>query len=354
MMTRFPLLAALLVCAWFQLPAPLRAAPSGDSAALFSDPVVATGTGFQIKRSQVDEAFINYSANLASGGRTIPDAERAAVRSNLLQRLIVNQILLQMATADDKLKTRQVVDDQIARARSNAPSAQAFEEHIQAKGITVEQLRDRMVEEQLAQRVLARALTNGVTITEAQVKKFYDDYPSKFDIPEKVRVRHILISTLEPLTQQPLTPEKKREKLKQIKELKQRADKGEDFAALAKEYSQDPAVGANGSEYTFDRESRVAPEFKAAAFTLKVNQISDPVETQFGYHVIKLLEKIPASRETFARAEPAIRDRLTEEAAEEALPAYLVKLKAGAEVKILEPEDGRAAPANIAPSPKPK
>jgi parvulin-like peptidyl-prolyl isomerase len=349
-MTRF--LPALLACALFQLPAPASAAPADDSAPLFTDPVVATGKGFQIKRSQVDEAFINYSVSLAANGQSVPDALRATVRSNLLQRLIVNHLLLQMATEDDRLKSRQLADDRLARARSNAPSPQAFEEQIRAKGMTLEQLRDRMVEDLLSQRVLERQLTNGVTITDAQVKKFYDDHPTNFDIPEQVRVMHILISTVDPLTRQPLSPENKKEKLALARELKQRADKGEDFAALARQYSQDPGVTSNGGEYTFGRTSSIVPEFKAAAFTLKVNQISDPVETQFGYHLIKLLEKIPASRETFAKAETVIRDRLTERAAEDALPAYLEKLKAGAEIKILEPVEGQTAPAKIAPSPK--
>ncbi len=347
-MTRF--LPALLLCPLFLLPAPLRAGQTNDSTALFTDPVVATGKGFQIKRSQVDEAYVNYSVNRASAGQTIPDAVRPTLRSNLLQRLIVNQILLQMATADDKLATRQLVDAQLARARSNAPSPQAFEEQIQAKGMTLEQLRDRMVEDRLSQRVLARALTNGITISDAQIKKFYDDNPTNFDIPDQVRVMHILISTVDPLTRQPLSREKKKEKLTLARQLKERLDKGEDFAALAKEYSEDPGAKANGGEYTFSRVSSIVPEFKAAAFTLKVNQVSDPVETQYGFHLIKLLEKIPASRETLAQAQPFIRDHLLEQAAEDALPAYVEKLKAGAEVKILDTGDGHLQPAATAPS----
>jgi peptidyl-prolyl cis-trans isomerase C len=349
-MIRF--LSALLLCAVFQLPASLRADQTNSSATLFNDPVLATGKGFQIKRSQLDEAFINYTVNRAAAGQNIPDAARPIVRSNLLQRLVVNRILLQMATADDKTAARQLVDAQLAQARSNAPSPQAFEEQVQAKGMTLEQLRDRMVEDHLSQRVLARALTNGVTISDAQVKKFYDDNPTNFDIPEQVRVMHILISTLDPLTRQPLSPEKKKAKLALVKQVKERAEKGDDFAALAREFSEDPGVKANGGEYTFSKLSAIVPEFKAASFTLKLNQISDPVETQYGFHLIKLLEKIPPSRETLDKAQPFIRDHLIEQAAEDALPAYLEKLKAAAEVKILDAGDGRPQPAKAAPSPK--
>jgi len=352
-MIRYLLLPALVAGALFQWPAPLRAVPVDTSAALFSDPVVATGKGFQIKRSQVDEAFINYSATLAARGRAIPDDARAQVRSNLLQDLIVTQILVQKATADDKLKTRQLVDEKIAQARSNAPSPQAFEENIRARtGMTLEQWSGRVVEEQLSEDVLLREVTNGITISDAEVKKFYDDNPTNFDIPEKVRAMHILLLTIDPVTKEPVPPDKKREKLKLAKELQQRAEKGEDFATLAKQYSQDPGVKTNEGEYTFARNGRMVPEFEAAAFSMKVNQVSEPVETQFGYHVIKLLEKIPASRETLTKASPSIRDWLTRLAVEKAKPAYFEKLKAGAEVVILEPGDGRAPPAKAAPSPK--
>jgi peptidyl-prolyl cis-trans isomerase C len=192
----------------------------------------------------------------------------------------------------------------------------------------------------VAQRILVREVTNGIVIADAEVKKFYQDNPDKFKMPERVRAAHILVSTLDPVTQQPLPPDKKKEKLKLANELKARAEKGEDFAALVKQYSDDPGSKDKGGEYTFPR-GQMVPEFEAAAFSMKTNQISDPVETQFGYHIIKLLEKLPASTVDFAKAEPDIRDFLVEQEAEKGLPAYLEKLKASADVKILDQSDAK-------------
>jgi peptidyl-prolyl cis-trans isomerase C len=325
---------AFLACVLLQLPTIVRAETPDKTATMFADPVVATGKGFEIKRSQLDEAFIDYNATLVARGVTITDQDRVTLRSNLLQHLIIDKILIQKATEDDKAAIKKLVDDNIAQARTNAPTPEAFDEQIKATGMTLTQVRDRAMEEQLCRRILVRESTNGIVVTDSEVKKFYEDNPDKFKMPERVRAAHILISTQDS-AHQAVPAEAKKEKLKLAKDLKARADKGEDFAALVKQYSDDPGSKDKGGEYTFKR-GQMALEFESAAFSMKVNQISDPVETQYGYHIIKLLEKLPASTEEFAKAEPSIRDYLTEQTAEKGLRAYLDKLEAAANVKVLE------------------
>src|SRR5580698_3174477 len=135
-----PAWPVILTCALLQLPAALRADPSDKSAAAAGDPVLATGKGFEIKRSQVDDAYIDYNASVVASGRAIAEQDRALVRSKLLDHLIVSKILLQKATDDDKAKTAKLVDDELAQARSNAPSPEAFDEQIKAKGMTMAQV----------------------------------------------------------------------------------------------------------------------------------------------------------------------------------------------------------------------
>ncbi|MGP8199573.1 MAG: peptidylprolyl isomerase [Limisphaerales bacterium] len=353
-MTRFTkqnvLLAALALGLW-QWPSSVDAAAPDNPAVNFANPVVATGKGFEIKRSQLDDAFVSYSAGIAANGGSIREDQRDAIRSKLLDHLIITRLLTDKATADDKAAAHKLVDDDIADARKSAPSPEAFDAQVKASGMTLEQVRARAYEEQLARRVLERETTNGIAISDDAAKKFYDENPSKFEVPEEVRVSHILISTLEPadplnprVPPRPLPPEKKSEKEKLARDIKARADKGEDFAKLVKQYSDDPGSKDKGGEYTFPR-NQMVPEFEAAAFSLKTNQISDIVETQYGYHIIKGLDRFPAKHESFAESKAKIKVFLVEKDAEKTLPAYLDKLKADAGVKVLDSELATPAPA---------
>lgn len=112
---------------------------------------------------------------------------------------------------------------------------------------------------------------------------------------KKVRARHILIKTVDD-SNQPLSEDKKVEAKKEAEKILVKAKAGEDFAALAKEYSQDPGSKDNGGEYTFARGEMIS-EFEEAAFNLKPGEISKVVETGYGYHIIKLEEVIEPTEE---------------------------------------------------------
>ena len=326
-------------------PAAIVRADSADQGGnLFSDPVLATGAGFEIKRSQLDDAFITYNTSVAANGGSIPDDQRAVVRSNLLQHLIISKILAQKATPEDRAAILKQVDESIDEARKSAPSPTVFDAEIKASGMTLAQVKARACEEQLSKRVLKREISRGITISDAAARSFYDTNQDQFSIPEQVRVSHILISTLDPATRQPLPPDQKRAKEKLARSIRDRALKGEDFAALVKQYSDDTATKDKGGEYKFPRRQMVA-EFEAAAFSLRVNQISELVETQYGYHIIKLLERYPARQESFAEVSDKIKEFLTEQQAEKLLPAYLDRIKAEAHVALLDPSTGKPLPA---------
>lgn len=336
---------ALAAAISFLQPATSTFAVADTNNSLFSDVIVAKGNGFDVKRNELDDMFVSYCARVAAQGQPIPDDQRLNLRSNLLQHLILGKILTGMATDADRAKTREIIDKAIDESRAKAGSEDAFETQLKATGMTVDQIRSNAFKEQLPSNVLVRETTKGAEISDEAARKFYDDNPDKFQQPEQVRASHILLLTQDPVTKQPLSPEQKKEKEKLIKELKARAEKGEDFAALAKQYSEDPGSKNNGGEYTFPR-GRMVPEFEAAAFSLKTNQISDVVETQYGYHIIKLSEKIPATKLEFAKVEPKIKEALTQQVVEKAAPAFLEKLRTDANVTILDPQlGGSSAPA---------
>ncbi len=223
-------------------------AAKNDSAAKagLADEVVAKGKGCEIKRSQVDEAFILHKANAASQGETIAEADRESVESKLLDRLIYTQLLVAKSTDLDKAKGKETAEKIIAEYKSQAPSEEAFNRRLTALGLTPEKFRDQMVEQGVCEQVVDRELKSKVNIPAAEVKKFYDENAARFEQPEQVRAAHVLISTKDPSGSQDLSDDEKKEKKKLADKVLTRAKAGEDFAKLAKEFSEDPGSKDKG------------------------------------------------------------------------------------------------------------
>lgn len=329
-------LVASLTIAAYAADKPADTTKPADTAAIKSsdDPVVAKGKGFQITKSKLDDAYIVYKANLNPQAPPISDDQRTMIKSNLLERLVFTELLLEKGTEADKKKAQEETDKYIAKYKDQM-GATVFEAQVKSTGMTMDTFQKRAFEQNVCEIVLDREVKPSITVTDADVKKFYDDHPKDFEQPEQVRAAHVLISTLDKDTQQPLPPAKKAEKEKLAKDIKARAEKGEDFAKLAKEFSEDPGSKDKGGEYTFPR-GQMVPEFEAAAFSMKPGQISDLVETRYGYHIIKTLEKIPGGKVELSKVEKKIKDYLTGQEFQKKLPVYFDKLKKEADVQLVK------------------
>jgi parvulin-like peptidyl-prolyl isomerase len=319
------------------------AKPADKLTELFGDAVIAKGKGVEVKRSQLDSALISIKSAAAARGQAMSPDQVRMLEQQVLQRLIQIQLLLGKATEADKAKGKETSEKRFATILKRAGSEEALNRQLKSVGMTEAELRAKIAEEAIAESVLDRELK--VTVTDADVKKFYDENPTRFEEPEMVRASHILLSTLDS-ARQPLSNDKKAAKRKQAEDLLKRARAGEDFAKLAKEFSEDPGSKEKGGEYTFPRGAMV-PEFESAAFSLNTNQISDIVTTQFGYHIIKLNEKIPAHQVTLAKVADDLKDGLKRRETEKLLPDYIEKLKQESNVEIL---DEKLKPQEVAPS----
>ena len=321
--------------------------PSDVIAALFGDPVIAKGKGFEIKQSQLDEVMDGIKAKAAAQGQTVPTDE---LTKTVLNGLIANQILLQKATDADKAAGKKEADQNVDQTVKHYGSQAEVEVQLKAIGKTFDAWRTDMTQQRIATAVMIRELN--AAPTDADVNKFYTDNPKGSEVPEQVHVRHILLLTIDPAsaTQTPLPDDQIKAKKKQIDDILKRARAGEDFAALVKQYSEDPGSKDSGGEYTFarakdDPSHAMDPAFEAAAFSLTNNQISDVVTTQYGYHIIKLLDKTPARKLALTDKLPGaditladyLKDRLTGEKLQEQAPAYIQKLSQSPGVEILDP-----------------
>ena len=317
--------------------------------ALFGDPVIAKGNGFEIKRSELDQVMIGVKSTAAARGQTIPPGQLTQIEGQLLDRLIQDQLLLQKATDADRTNGVQKAGLQMNMLLERFGSQEVLERQMKAVGLTVAELRAKIIQENTAQAVKIRELN--ITVTDAETKQYYDDtnHLADFEQPEMVHVRHILSLTMDPVTRAPLPADQQQAKRKQIDDLLKRIRGGADFAALAKQYSEDPASKDNNNEITLARGNPgIPPEIEAAAFSLTNNQVSDVIMTAYGYHIIKLLDKTPAKRVDYATVAPKIKDFLTQQKTEKLAPAYLDKLKKAADVQILDANLKAAAAAAAA------
>lgn len=334
---------------------PLRAADP-----LFADPVIAKGKGVEVKRSQLEDAFIGYRANLAARGQSIAEDKRTVTEAQLLDRMIITQLLAVRATEADKTKARESGQKFIEGSRQNAPSEEFFLRQLKSLGMTLAQFTNRVVEQAMAEEVINREIKSKIVISDAQIKKYYDDNP--VNQPELARASHILLTTKDLKTQLEMSDEFKKAQLEKAKKILARANKGEDFTKLAQEVSEDPGVKENKGEYKFarakdDPRNAMVPAFETAAFSMKTNQISDIVTTEFGYHIIKLHEIIPAKKVELAEVGPRIKEVLAQQELGKQMPDFFEKIKKEGEVKILD-EKLAATPlpkpeaAPVPPAPK--
>jgi peptidyl-prolyl cis-trans isomerase C len=299
---------------------------------LFGDEVVAKAKGFEIKRSQIDEAVIPMKSSAAARGQPIPPEQVTRLEQQVLDRLVQIQLLLSKATDADKAAGKVARDKRYETIKTRSGSEEALIRNLKSVGMTIDELQAKMLEESIAESVLERELK--INVTDDDVKKFYDENPSKFEQPEMVRASHILLTTRDS-NGTDLPDDQKTAKRKKAEDLVKRAKAGEDFAKLAKENSEDPGSKDTGGEYTFPR-GKMVPEFESAAFSLQTNQVSEIVTTQFGYHIIKLSEKIPAKKTELTKVSQDIKDYLKQQATQKQLPDYMKNLKKESDLQILD------------------
>jgi len=325
-------------------PAVSNPKPTNSMATLFGDPAIARGKGFEIKRSELDEVITGLKSSAAAQGQVIPQARLVQYEGQMLNQLIQVQLLLQKATAADKADGDKKAGLQVSNLVARVGSQEALDRQLKASGMTMAELRSKTTQKFTAEAVLTRELNT--TATDAEAINFYTNHPAEFEQPEMVTVRHIFLMTVDPVTHEPLTMDQQQKKRKQAEDILKRARAGEDFLALAKQYSEDP--GSKDNAITLARGNPgTPPEVEAAAFSLTNNQISDVITTTGGYDIIKLFSRIPSKKVEYSTIVNKLKDYLIQQKIGKLAPAYLDKLQKDADVQILD-ADLKAAVAAAA------
>jgi foldase protein PrsA len=316
-----------------------RAAIAADD--LDAGPVVIKGKGVEIRRGQMDDAFIAYRANLAARGQSLPEARRELAEAQLADRMIVTRLLVLRGTPEDVARATTNAVKFLAESRRNADSEEAFLRHLKSLGMNLAQFTNRVMEQAISEEVVTRELKRHISVADEQVSKFYETNSAAFAQPELARASQILVSTREGRAALPLSAEQRQARKEKAEKILERAKKGEDFAKLAEELSDDPSAKENKGEYRFarakdDARRAMVPEFEKVAFNLQPGQISDLVTTDYGYHIIKLHEIIPAQTLPLEKVRQRIKDHLLQAELEKQMTPYFAKLKKEAGIEILD------------------
>jgi peptidyl-prolyl cis-trans isomerase D len=230
---------------------------------------------------------------------------RRSITVEKLQAALTNWISVSDADVEAEFRKR---NEKVKLAVVNFP-AEKFLEGIQASDEEISRQFEsnkeqyRVPEKRKVRYALldVQGIRDRTTVTPQDVQRYYEDNAQQYSTPEQVRASHILLKT-EGKTEADVK--------KLADDLAAKAKAGADFAALAKQYSEDDTNNTKGGDLDFFGKGQMVPEFDQVAFALQPGQISDAFKTSFGYHVVKLVEKRPATTRTLAEVQPQIEDQL--------------------------------------------
>ncbi len=289
--------------------------------------VVAKVNGEEIKKDQLLEEADKLKAQLAQMGQPQQAANDQFYRQ-VLDGMIARTLLTQAAKAQGVTATEEEVKQEVDGLRARFPTPEAFQQALTAQGIDEKKLLDEARKQLAVQKFVESKILAQVSVTDAAAKDFYDKNPTQMKRPEQVHARHILIRA------DASAPEADKQKAKaKAEDLLARAKKGEDFAKLASENSDDPGSKTQGGDLSWFGRGQMVEPFDKAVFALQPNQLSSVVETQFGYHVIQVLEKKPESTVPFEEAKDRISEYLKKQQSQQAVQARIQQLRTQGKVE---------------------
>jgi len=304
-------------------PAPAKTA--GKSRSL-PDPV-ARVNNIPITAADLQKAFAAYK-NSPQSPPIAADKERDA-QLFVLNQLIAGELMYQIASKSEPKDLEALVEENISNLKKTRfKDAEEFQKALKDQGMTEKELRGLIRRNVVIDAYIEKMIIPKQTVSEVEIKTFYEKNPEAFTQPEQLRVSHILV-TLDPKA----TVDEKQKARTKIEDLLKQARAGADFAKLAQDNSSCPSSKQGGDLGYFGKGQMVKP-FEDAAFALKPGEISGVVETQFGYHIIKAVEKKAPSKVALEDVKPKIEESLKRRKVGEAVNNTLEEARKKAKIEL--------------------
>ena len=286
-----------------------------------SDCKVAVVNGAVITQGDFDKEMIRIQGQFAGTGRSLNESQLPDIKKRVLETLINRELLYQESQKRGGKVEDKEVNEQFDALKKRFPSEDEFKTALLKMKTSEAALKSQLRKGMGIQQFLDKEFVQKVKVPEEEVKDFYKKQPDLFKEPEKVKASHILIK----FDSQADKSAKDQAKIK-IEEIQKKLKGGEDFAVLAKEFSEGPSNVKGGDLGYFKRGQMVQP-FEDAAFKLEPGVVSDIVETRFGYHLIKVVDKKPESVVSYENAKDKIVNYLKQEKTGKELQRYIEELR---------------------------
>ena len=289
------------------------------------DPV-ARVNGVAIPAADFQKALTAFAKSPSAA--QVPPGQEKAVQQFLLNQMIGGELMYQVAKNTPVKDQDKQISDALGRLKARFKTDEDYKKGLQEQGLNEKDLRELIRRNVIIENHVEQVVVPKQTVTDAEVKAFYDKNPETFTQPEQVRASHILIT----LDAKATDADKKKAKEKVDGLLKQ-IKAGADFAKLAQENSGCPSSKQGGDLGYFGKGQMVKP-FEETAFAMKPGEVSGVVETQFGYHIIKLTERKAPSKVAFDDVKAKIADSLKRKKVSEAINATLEDAKKKAKIEV--------------------
>jgi foldase protein PrsA len=258
-------------------------------------------------------------------------------KGKILDSLIQLELIKQAAKELGVEVTDKQVDDYVKQLESQYGGTKGLEDAMKQSGVSMEQLKTSVRSRLLVDAVGKKVAKSGA-VTDAQMKAYYEQNLGMFKTGAQVHATHILLAAKDKAQAETV--------LAQVK-------KGGDFAALAKQYSTDPGSKDKGGDLGWAPASQYVPEFAKAVGEMKPNEVR-LVESQFGWHIVKLLETREASQKAFDEVKDQIKQILEQQGQSDSFTKYVDALRAKAKIEVLDAElkkivDASSVPATATP-----
>ena len=257
----------------------------------------------------------------------IDESMMGPMRDKVIDSLINRELLYQQSKAKGITTGAEEIDNSIDQIKQRLEAGQSFESLLAEMGITIETMRTQVGQANAIQKLLEVVVYPKAMVSEKESRIFFENNPQYFQKPEEVKASHILIQVAPDAGD-----EEKLAARKKIEEVQIKIEAGDDFAELARQYSEGPSNVSGGDLGYFDRKKMLKP-FSAAAFALKPGEVSDIVETRFGFHLIKVYDKKAKSSYVFEDIKDRLREILRQQKIKDETVRYLEELRKTADVK---------------------